>query len=278
MIRTLFTAAFLVLAGAAMAQADDALTLSGDLSQGGLVFGKAASGASVALNGKTLRTTADGRFIFGFGRDAAASATLTVTAADGGVTTRELEVAQREYRVQRIDGLPNRFVTPPDDVVARIRADAAAAAKARETDRSETDFDSGFRWPAIGIVSGVYGSQRVLNGEPRRPHFGIDIAAPQGTPVMAPADGVVTLVHPDMYFTGVTLFLDHGHGLSSAFLHLERVTVEEGQRVKQGEQIATVGSTGRSTGPHLDWRINWFAERLDPALLVPPMPREAAAD
>ncbi len=273
MMRALLAAVLLVLTGAGVAQADDSLTLSGDLSQGGLVFGKAAPGASVALNGKPLRMTEDGRFIFGFGRDAAASATLTVTAADGGVTTRALEIAQREYRVQRIDGLPNKFVTPPDDVVTRIRADAAAAAKARETDRSETDFDSGFRWPAIGIVSGVYGSQRVLNGEPRRPHFGIDIAAPQGTPVVAPADGVVTLVHPDMYFTGVTLFLDHGHGLSSAFLHLERVTVEEGQRVKQGEQIATVGSTGRSTGPHLDWRINWFTERLDPALLVPPMPK-----
>ncbi|HIC81868.1 MAG TPA: M23 family metallopeptidase [Kiloniellaceae bacterium] len=272
-IRTLFTAAFLVLAGAVMAQADESLTLSGDLTQGGLVFGKAAPGASVTLNGKPLRMTDDGRFIFGFGRDATASAVLTVTAADGGVTTRELKIAQRDYQVQRIDGLPKKFVTPPDDVVTRIRADAAAAAKARETDRSETDFDSGFRWPAIGIVSGVYGSQRVLNGEPRRPHFGIDIAAPQGTPVVAPADGVVTLVHPDMYFTGVTLFLDHGHGLSSAFLHLERVTVEEGQRVKQGEQIATVGSTGRSTGPHLDWRINWFTERLDPALLVPPMPK-----
>lgn len=272
MIRVFFAAAVLVLAGAAMAQADDSLTLSGDLSQGGLVFGKAAPGALVALNGKALRVTADGRFIFGFGRDAPQAATLTVTAPDGGVTTRELEIAQREYQVQRIDGLPNRFVTPPDDVLTRIRADAAAAAKARETDRSETDFDSGFRWPAVGIVSGVYGSQRVLNGEPRRPHFGIDIAAPQGTPVVAPADGVVTLMHPDMYFTGVTLFLDHGHGLSSAFLHLERVTVEEGQKVRQGEQIATVGSTGRSTGPHLDWRINWFTERLDPALLVPPMP------
>lgn len=277
-MRSRFLSGLMFVLGMAMAAPASAeLELKGEMTQGGLIFGKAAPGAAVALNGKPLRMTEDGLFIFGFGRDAAPAATLTVTGADGNVTSHPLEIAQREYRVQRIDGLPKKFVTPPDDVLKRIRADAAAAAKAREIDRPETDFGSGFRWPAIGIVSGVYGSQRILNGEPRRPHFGIDIAAPQGTQVVAPADGTVTLVHPDMYFTGVTLFLDHGHGLSSAFLHLESVTVEEGQRVKQGEQIATVGSTGRSTGPHLDWRINWFTERLDPALLVPPMPKDATA-
>lgn len=253
--------------------AQQAPALDGDLVQGGLVIGTAVPGAQAALNDKPLRVTGDGRFVFGFGRDAPGAARLTVTYPDGTVSDQTLVIAGREYKVQRIDGLPKKFVTPPDAVVTRIRADAEAAAKARKTDRPDTDFDSGFRWPAIGIVSGVYGSQRILNGEPRRPHFGIDIAAPKGTPVVAPADGLVTLVHPDMYFTGVTLFLDHGHGLSSAFLHLEKVTVREGQKVAKGEQIATVGSTGRSTGPHLDWRVNWFTERLDPALLVGPMPK-----
>ena len=252
--------------------AQPAPALEGDLVQGGLVIGTAVPGARVSLNDKPLRVAGDGRFVFGFGRDAPGEARLTVTYPDGAVSDQTLAIAGREYKVQRIDGLPKKFVTPPDDVVARIRADEEAAAKARETDRPDTDFDSGFRWPAVGIVSGVYGSQRILNGEPRRPHFGIDIAAPKGTPVVAPADGLVTLVHPDMYFTGVTLFLDHGHGLSSAFLHLEKVTVREGQKVTKGEQIATVGTTGRSTGPHLDWRVNWFTERLDPALLVGPMP------
>ena len=252
--------------------AQPAPALEGDLVQGGLVIGTAVPGARVALNDKPLRVAGDGRFVFGFGRDAPGEARLKVTYPDGAVSDQTLVIAGRDYKVQRIDGLPKKFVTPPDDVVARIRADAEAAAKARETDRPDTDFDSGFRWPAIGIISGVYGSQRILNGEPRRPHFGIDIAAPKGTPVVAPADGLVTLMHPDMYFTGVTLFLDHGHGLSSAFLHLEKVTVREGQKVAKGEQIATVGSTGRSTGPHLDWRVNWFTERLDPALLVGPMP------
>ena len=253
--------------------AQQAPALDGDLVQGGLVIGTAVPGAQAALNDKPLRVTGDGRFVFGFGRDAPGAARLTVTYPDGTVSDQTLVIAGREYKVQRIDGLPKKFVTPPDAVVTRIRADAEAAAKVRKTDRPDTDFDSGFRWPAIGIVSGVYGSQRILNGEPRRPHFGIDIAAPKGTPVVAPADGLVTLVHPDMYFTGVTLFLDHGHGLSSAFLHLEKVTVREGQKVAKGEQIATVGSTGRSTGPHLDWRVNWFTERLDPALLVGPMPK-----
>ncbi|WP_227010140.1 M23 family metallopeptidase [Pelagibius marinus] len=261
-----------LLLAATAAQAAE-LTLEGQFTQGGLVFGKTVPGATASLDGEVLRLTPDGRFIFGFGRDHAPRATLTVTEPGGTVITRELQVAQREYNIQRIDGIKKDYVSPPEEVLARIRADAAAAAEARAADRAESDFDSGFIWPATGPISGVYGSQRILNGEPRQPHFGVDVAGPVGTPVMAPADGVVTLAHPDMYFSGATLIIDHGHRLSSSFLHLEQILVKEGQRVKQGEVVALMGKSGRVTGPHLDWRMNWRGERIDPALLVPPMPK-----
>lgn len=272
MIRALSVAAFCVLAFASVVEAAE-LALKGAFIQGGLVFGQAAPGATATLNGQPLRMTSGGRFIFGFGRDAPASAVLEVTAPDGSVETRALEIARRDYDIQRIDGLKQDYVTPPEDVLARIRADAEAAAAARAADRSETDFESGFIWPAEGRISGVYGSQRILNGEPRQPHYGIDIAGAVGTPVKAPADGVVTLAHPDMYFSGATLIIDHGHGLSSTFLHLDSIEVAVGQRVRQGEVVARLGGSGRVTGPHLDWRMNWRDERIDPQLLVPPMPQ-----
>ncbi len=249
------------------------VVLKGEFTQGGLIFGQSEAGATASLNGEALRVTEDGRFVFGFGRDAPATAVLTVTTPDGAVSTQELKISQREYRIQRIDGLAKDYVTPPDDVVARIYADREAAAKARATDRAETDFDSGVIWPAIGRISGVYGSQRILNGEPRQPHYGVDIAGPVGTPIKAPADGVVTLAHPGMYFSGATLIIDHGHRLSSTFLHLESIEVKEGDFVRQGDVIALMGATGRVTGPHLDWRMNWRDERIDPTFLVPPMPK-----
>lgn len=262
-------AVVLLVAGAEAAEVE----LKGSFTQGGLVFGTTVPGSEVKLNGTPLRLTDDGRFVFGFGRDAKAAAKLQATAPDGTTVTKYLRVAQRDYDIQRIDGLQQDYVSPPEEVLARIRADSEAAAKARELDRPETDFDSGFIWPCIGPISGVYGSQRILNGEPRQPHYGVDIAGPVGTPVKAPADAVVTLAHPDMYFSGATLIMDHGHGLSSTFLHLEKILVTEGQRVKQGEVVALMGASGRVTGPHLDWRMNWHEERIDPTLLVPPMPK-----
>ncbi|NIA71191.1 M23 family metallopeptidase [Pelagibius litoralis] len=263
----------LLLAGLAATAPAAALELKGEMTQGGLIFAQSEAGATASLNGEPLPVTSDGRFVFGFGRDAPPGAILTVTLPDGKVTTRALEVAQREYRIQRIDGLAKGYVTPPNEVLARIRADSAAAAKARATDRAVTDFDSGFIWPAVGPISGVYGSQRILNGEPRQPHYGVDVAGPVGTPVMAPADGVVTLAHPGMYFSGATLIIDHGYRLSSTFLHLEEIQVVEGQVVRQGEVVALMGASGRVTGPHLDWRMNWRDERIDPTLLVDPMPQ-----
>ncbi len=259
--------ALLLLAGAAHAE----VTFSGHFEQGGLVYGRAAPGSTVALDGRKLELTPDGQFLLGFGRDAGPSAVLEVTAPDGRSETKTLSIAPRSWNIQRIDGLPEREVTPKPEDLARIKADAAAVAAARAVDTPETLFRTGFIWPAHGPISGVYGSQRILNGQPRLPHFGVDVAAPPGTPVLAAADGIVRLAHPDMFFTGKTLILDHGYGLSTTYMHMSAIAVKPGQRVKQGQIIGRVGATGRVTGPHLDWRVNLYEVRLDPALLVPPM-------
>ena len=251
-----------------------ALSLEGPMTQGGLLQGRTLPKTKIVFNGKPVRVSDEGVFIIGFGRDAPDTVQLEALFPDGSREQRSLSVERRHYDIQRIDGLPPRKVSPSEQDLIRIRAEAELTRSARQRDDPRTDFLGGFRWPVEGRISGVYGSQRILNGEARRPHFGIDIAAPVGTAVQAPADGVVTLSHPDMFFSGGTLIIDHGHGLSSSFLHLERILVERGERVSQGQKVAEVGATGRVTGPHLDWRINWFTERLDPALLVGPMPAQ----
>ena len=260
--------------GSAPVAAETGVHLDGPRIQGGLLRGRVPPGSTVEYEGDAVRISQDGWFLVGFGRDAPPEAELVVVHPDGRRERQVLEVKRREYDIQRIDGLPPAKVTPrSEEDLARIRAEVRMVKQARGIDDPRADFLSGFRWPIKGRISGVYGSQRILNGEPRRPHFGIDIAAPTGTRVVAPADGVVTLVHPDMFFSGGTMIVDHGHGLSSAFLHLSRILVEKGNRVTQGEPIAEVGSTGRSTGPHLDWRMNLFDRRIDPSLLVGPMPQ-----
>lgn len=252
----------------------DGLSLEGDFSQGGLVTGKTVPGAKISLNGKTIQVAPDGLFVFGLGRDAAAELRLETVSPDGKRETRPLKVRQRKYRIQRINGLPRKMVTPSAEALKRIRREGAAIRAARAVFTQKTNFQAGFMWPAKGRISGVYGSQRILNGEPRRPHLGIDIAAPKGTPVQASAAGVVTLAEKDLYFTGGTIIIEHGHGLSSVYSHLSRIDVRKGQSVSRGQTIGAIGSTGRSTGPHLDWRINWYQERLDPMLLAGPMPKD----
>lgn len=253
------------------------LSLDGASVQGGLLVGRVTPGASVYLDGNSVRVSKEGVFLVGFHRDAPQRSELVVEYPDGTREQRSVSVDRREYHIQRIDGLPPSKVTPSKKHLERIRREAAMARKARKRDDPRTDFLTGFIWPAKGPISGVYGSQRILNGQPRRPHFGVDIAVPSGTPVKAPADGLVTLAHPDMFFSGGTLILDHGHGLSSSFLHLSRILVEEGQRVRQGDIIAQVGATGRVSGAHLDWRMNLFEKRLDPELVTDPMPTAEAA-
>lgn len=252
-----------------------AAELSGDAVQGGLIFGRVEPGSSVQLDDTDVMVSSAGEFVIGFGRDETGTRRLIIARAGGSTETIELPVAAREYRIERVDGLPPRTVTPDPEAAERIRQEGAMVAKARARRDDRSDFTDGFAWPAQGRISGVYGSQRVLNGEPRRPHFGLDIAAPTGSPVYAPADGIVTLAHPDMYFSGGTLILDHGHGLSSSFLHLNKILVEAGAPVSKGDLIAEIGATGRASGPHLDWRMNWLDRRVDPRPLVGELPQAA---
>jgi murein DD-endopeptidase MepM/ murein hydrolase activator NlpD len=247
-----------------------ALELQGRFTQGGLIRGKTEPGAQVSLDGRKLRVSPAGDFVFGFGRDAPAKAVLRIRLSDGAVREKILTIAPREYPTQRIDGLPAHFVTPPAAVLARIKRENAAIAKVRTHDLNQTYYLGDWLRPAAGHISGVFGSQRILNGQKKRPHFGLDFAGPAGSPVIAPADGIVVLAESDLYYTGVTVFLDHGYGLISAYLHMSKRSVKPGDFVKRGQQIGAIGATGRVTGPHLDWRVNWFDQRLDPAYLIPP--------
>lgn len=261
-LRGMITLVLMWMSAGAYAADQLLLELKGEPAPGSLLIGRTLPGTQVYLADREVAVTAEGWFVFGFGRDATEEHTLRLVAD----TTEEhrLALEGREWNIQRIEGVPKETVTPPDDVLARIREEAGLVWKARNVFTERQDFRKEFVWPASGPITGVYGSQRFYNGEPRNPHYGIDIAAPEGAAVHAPVGGVVRLAHPDMFYSGGTVIVDHGYGVSSTFLHLSEVLVEEGQEVKQGDLIARVGSTGRSTGPHLDWRLNWFDERLDP--------------
>lgn len=262
---------FLVLLVGAVVPAAAAPELDGPLVQGGVVIGRVAPGTPVKLDGRRVRVADDGTFVIGFDRDAPPVQRLQL-----GDETHELAIERREYRIQRVTGIPQKIMSPSAADLERIRREQALVVRARERDDARTDFVHGFTWPITGPISGVYGSQRFYNGEPSRPHYGVDVAAPTGTVVRAPAPGIVTLAEPDLFFSGGTVIIDHGHQLSSSFLHLSAVLVEVGQRVEPGDPIARVGSTGRATGPHLDWRMNWQDAKVDPQLLAGPMPATAA--
>lgn len=251
--------------------ATGALELHGEWQQGGVIIGKVPAGTQVEYHGNKLRISPAGEFVIGLGRDAALHASLVTIAGDGVRQEHHFTVKKRTYNIQKVTGVPQQTVEPDPAQVERAKREAQMAADARKGDLPLTFFAAKFAWPLIGPVTGVYGSQRFYNGVPNSPHYGVDIAKPVGTPVKAPAGGVVTLVHPDMFFSGGTLIIDHGHGLSSTFIHLSEVLVKKGDAITQGQIIAKVGKTGRATGPHLDWRMNWFEERVDPQLLVEPM-------
>lgn len=254
-----------------------ALELDGALSQGGLVVGRVAPGAKVFLDDRPIRVASDGLFVLGFGRKAARELLLTVRHPDGKEQAKTLRIKMRRYEISRVDGLPKRKVTPKAQDLKRIRAESGLIKQARRRDTPDAYFRSRFVWPVVGRISGVYGSQRILNGKPRSPHGGVDIAAAHGTPVRAMADGIVTLAHRGMFFTGKTVMIDHGHGLLSVYAHLSTIDVKDGAMVKKGARIGRVGATGRATAPHLHWGVSWFATRLDPALVVGPMPRVSDA-
>lgn len=241
-----------------------------NVTQGALLWGRVPAGSSVFLDEEKLAVSSDGVVVLGFGRDTTGPAVLRVEGERS--CTRELDVGLREYKIQRVEGVPQQTVTPDAKHLERIRREAKLVREARAHSSTATEFVEGFQWPLTGPISGVYGSQRVYNGTPGRPHFGVDVSAPTGTPVAAPAAGVVVLAEGDLFYSGGTIIIDHGSEVSSTFLHLSKVVVEVGTQVQPGDLVGEVGATGRATGPHLDWRMNWRNRRVDPQLLVPPMP------
>ena len=250
--------------------------VQGDPTEGGLIWAKVAPGARVLLDDEVLDVLPNGYVVAAFDRDAPAKSRLRV----GDDCEYQITVNQREYRIQRVEGVPQQTVTPPKEQLERIRRERelVAAAKAQRVERPDwlMQIDGGFVWPVQGPISGVYGSQRVYNGTPGSPHYGVDIAVPRGTPIYAPAPGRVTLAEPDLFYSGGTVILDHGYGLSSSFLHMSEVSAQVGDELQPGDLIGAVGATGRATGPHLDWRMSWRDRRVDPQRLVPAMPKPIA--
>jgi murein DD-endopeptidase MepM/ murein hydrolase activator NlpD len=250
--------------------------LDGHFTQGGIVFGHVEPGARVWLDGASILVSPAGEFLLGFGRDAPAEAKLRIEHADNSIEERGLAITQRTYQEQRINGLPQNTVTPNAEEEARIAADQAKINAARIPQSTVAWYAHGFDWPALGPISGVYGSVRILNGVPRQPHVGVDIAAPEGTPIKSPCDGIVRLAETGMLLTGGTVIIEHGQGLTSILMHMSAVLVRPGPFVSRGDVIGHVGHTGRATGPHVHWGMNWRDARLDAQLLVPPMPAGAA--
>ncbi|MEP5763311.1 MAG: M23 family metallopeptidase [Halieaceae bacterium] len=246
------------------------LQLNGDARQGSLLWGTVAPGSEVYLDDEALQVSAEGVVVFGFGRNETGTRLLRVQGAQP--CSLQLSIASREYRISQVEGVPQKTVTPGPEHLERIRRERELVRAAKASNSPWTLFDQGFQWPLQGRVSGVYGSQRVYNGKPGNPHYGVDVARPTGTPVAAPAPGVVVLAEPDLFYSGGTIIIDHGAQVSSSMLHLSEVSVTVGERVEPGTIIGKVGATGRASGPHLDWRMSWRNRRVDPQLLVPPMP------
>ena len=258
-MRILISLFFLLIATSSFA-----VTFDGKFVQGSFILGKTELGSEVFIYKKKVKVTSDGYFAFGLGRDRKNDVVITIN-------NKKIvkKVFKREYKIQRIDGLEEKKVTPPEEVYERIKRENKWIGEARAVNSDLDFFKNKFINPLDNaIVTGVYGSQRILNGKPKWPHYGIDFAADKGTEIKAMLDGIVTLAEPDLFYTGGTLIFDHGHGVSTLYMHMEKLSVKKGQRVKQGDVIGTVGSTGRSTGAHLDVRLNWFNVRLDPATVL----------
>ncbi len=247
--------------------AQNILGLPDELTQGGFYVGKVAPDSEVWFEGRKLRLSPEGHFVVGMNWQQGVMATFKLIDAAGQTRHQRLGVKKQKYDVSHIDGLPPKMVTPPKQVLARIAQDSARVKKARKTDSDRQEFRGAFIWPVRGRISGHFGNHRILNGTPKSPHGGMDIAAPKGTKIIAPLGGRVTMVS-DLYYTGNSVIIDHGLGVNTVFAHMDSVTVNMGQVIKQGDQIGTVGATGRATGPHLHWGLNWYNERLNPALVL----------
>ena len=245
-----------------------AIEFVGKFEQGSFILGKTKPGSEVQIDNRNVRVTDDGYFAFGLDRDRKNDVVIKIR-KKGNLQTIQKKVLKRDYKVQRIDGLPSKQVIPPPEVYERIKKDNKLIGKARSIDTPYEFFKNKFINPIDKyVVTGVYGSQRILNGKPRRPHYGVDFHAPEGTPVKAMMEGEVTLAEKDMYFTGGTIIFDHGHGVSTLYMHMKDINVKVGQKIKQGDIVGTLGKSGRATGPHLDIRLNWFEIKLDPASVI----------
>ena len=246
---------------------DKNIILNGNFIQGGLVYGKSIPKTSIKFMKRIIFQDSDNRFVFGMGRDYPETAVLEIK-YNNDIRKINIKIKKQVYKIQKIKGLPKKMVTPPESVYKRIIRENKEIAKVRALNSKINYIFQDFIWPVQGIITGVFGSQRILNGKPRRPHYGIDIAASKGTNILAPTDSIVRMAEDNLYFTGGTIMLDHGHGVTSVYSHLSKLLVKKNQKIKKGHVIGHVGSTGRSTGPHLDWRINWFDQRLDPSLFI----------
>jgi murein DD-endopeptidase MepM/ murein hydrolase activator NlpD len=267
----LFAILIFCLGAAPALAADRDLRLPDQLEQGQLVIGHAPRGAKIEYAGRRLHIGEDGVFVFGLDREAPAQIKLHVRYANGKAQDHSFNVAKREYHIERISGLPQKTVTPDPQTAKKIRAEIARVAEAKHRDDAREDFLHGFSLPVEGArISGVYGSQRIDNGVPQSPHVGLDMAVPTGTPVHAPAAGIVTLAESDMILTGGTVLIDHGYGLTSSIIHMSRLDVKAGDKIAAGQVIGLSGATGRASGPHVHWGFSWFDVRLDPALLPKP--------
>ncbi|MCL1144318.1 M23 family metallopeptidase [Shewanella gaetbuli] len=247
------------------------IDFQGKFEQGALVRGTVPAGSQITLNGQDVKVTPNGEFAIGFEREAKAEQMLEVVYPNGLTELKPLKIAAREYKIDRVTGISKKIMKPDPQAQKRAAEDAKQTRAARNKFIDQTAFMQDFIWPVTGRISGVYGSQRVYNDVPGNPHYGVDVARPTGTVVVAPADGVITLSVADMFYSGGTMIIDHGYGVSSTFLHLSKLYVKEGDKVTQGQKLAEIGATGRATGPHLDWRLNWFQMRLDPVSIVPSM-------
>ena len=245
----------------------NAIEFKGKFLQGHYIIGITEPNSIIVIDKKKVKVSKDGYFVFGIDRDRKFDITITKK-INGKKDVITKQVLKRKYNIQRIDGLEESKVTPPESVYKRIKEENNKIGKARAINSDLPFFKDQFIMPVKGIISGVYGSQRILNGKPRWPHYGIDIAAKQGTMIKSSGSGVVTMAENDLYYTGGTIIMDHGHGISTIYSHLETVMVSVGDKINQGDFIGTVGSTGRSTGPHLDFRVNWFQTRLDPMSII----------
>ncbi len=264
---TLLLAATLWLWATAALAEPVAITFPASVEQGSMVIGRVPPGSQVRVAGHTLRVTGYGTVVFGVGRDAQGAQSIEIVTPDGRQQQASVAITPRDWPIERIDGVPPKTVSPPPKIAARIAREQAAVSAQRQRDDDRVGFAEHFIWPVKGRISGRFGNQRVYNGTPGSAHSGMDIAAATGTPVKAPASGVITFAD-DLYLTGGTVLLDHGYGISSNFLHLSRIDVAVGQHVTQGEVIGAVGATGRATGPHLHWGMNWFDTRIDPLLVL----------